>query len=315
MILRSTLVLALVLGYAGCGDNQQSVYSGQQAKVGENGPAATRSGETARQPKRSVSLSRRSLDANTDLISSADRAAFRRLAASIDGSEGLAVAAIGRVRRVYRLGSLRRGVAWSTAKVPVAMAMIAAGADRSERSDIKQAITASDNAAALRLWAELGGGKTAARATRKQLRRAGDRRTRIEHRLLRGPSYTPFGQTDWALTDQVRFVSGLDCLDQGVEVLGLMEKVIPAQRWGLGAAGVEAALKGGWGPGTRPGAAGGYFDRQIGVLTVRDRRIAVAIASVPSDGSHETGTRNLTRLARWLVAHVNTRGLPERAEC
>ncbi len=90
---------------------------------------------------------------------------------------------------------------------------------------------------------------------------------------------------------------------------------MPAQRWGLGAAGVDAQLKGGWGPGSQPGVAGGDFDRQMGVITVAGKPLAVAIADAPADGSHDTGTRNLTSIARWLVAHADVRALPARASC
>ena len=74
----------------------------------------------------------------------------------------------------------------------------------------------------------------------------------------------------------------------------------------------DRQLKGGWGPGSQPGVSGGYLDRQMGVVTVGGRKLAVAIASAPSDGSHTTGTSNLTAIARWLVAHADAKGLPGR---
>jgi hypothetical protein len=54
-----------------------------------------------------------------------------------------------------------------------------------------------------------------------------------------------------------------------------------------------------------PGVAGGWLERQLGIVTVRGHRLAVAIAVAPRDGVHATGTRALTRIARWLVAHVD----------
>jgi hypothetical protein len=227
----------------------------------------------------------------------------------------VAVSAIGFGRRIERTGALQAGVAWSTSKVPIAMAVIARSGAQAQAGDLSQAISASDNAAAMRLWATLGGDGAAAAAVDEQLRQAGDRRTLIEARLLRGAEYTPFGQTRWTLGDQVRFVAGMPCLVAGAEVLGLMDQVVAAQRWGLGAAGVNAQFKGGWGPGSEPGAGGGYFDRQMGVITIAGTPLAVAIASLPADGTHATGTRNLTTVARWLVAHADVRGLPRRARC
>jgi hypothetical protein len=101
----------------------------------------------------------------------------------------------------------------------------------------------------------------------------------------------------------------------GGSVLALMHDTIAAQRWGLGSVGGEAEIKGGWGPGTRPGAGGGYLDRQMGLLFVKGKPLAVTIAALPADGQHGTGTAQLTRIAKWLVAHVNVRGLPTRPRC
>jgi hypothetical protein len=274
-------------------------------------PAATAPGLRERDHARAA----RSPATRRRILSSNDRAGFRRLAASLGGEHGLAVSGVGPGRRVELAGSLRTGVAWSTSKVPVAMAVIAAGGRQAQQQDLTQALTASDNAAALRLWATLGSDRAAARAANEQLRQAGDQHTEVEYRRLRGPDYTPFGQTRWALSDQARFTAGLACLSAGAEVLGLMNQVVPDQRWGLGAAAVDVQFKGGWGPGSEPGVNGSYLDRQMGVITIAGKPLAVAIATRPADGSHETGTANLTTIARWLVAHANVRAVPRRPRC
>lgn len=243
------------------------------------------------------------------LLTDRDRSSFARLAAELPGAEGVAVAPLGRDGRVQRLGTLESGVAWSTAKVPVAMAAIAAG--RGSDADLRQAITASDNAAAERLWTALGSGR--AEAATAQLRAAGDRTTAIESERLR-PGFTAFGQTDWSVADQARFAAGMACTAEGAQVLGLMDAVVAGQRWGLGSAGAaDAQFKGGWGPGIVPGRADGWLDRQFGVLTIEGRPLAVAIAT--SAGSHEAGTGALTRLARWVADHVDVSGLPTRPRC
>lgn len=251
---------------------------------------------------------------SADLLSSRDAASFARMARSISGPVGVAVSPLGRDRPVETLGSLRSAVAWSTSKVPVAMAVVAAGRGRAQRQDLVQAITASDNAAAERLWRSLGSGRAAARAADAQLRAAGDRRTRMESRRLRA-GFTPFGQTTWTLTDQARFTAGMSCTSAGRQVLDLMGQVVAGQRWGLGAAGGAAQIKGGWGPGVLPGVNSGYLDRQMGVVTVQGRPLAVTLASLPGDGSHETGLRNLTRLARWVVSHVDARRIGAQPRC
>lgn len=249
------------------------------------------------------------------ILSPADRASFDRLRAAMGGTHGLAVSALGLDQRVEQLGPLRTAVAWSTAKVPLAMAVIARGGAEAQTANLRGALTASDNAAAMRLWASLGGGQTAAAAADEQLRDGGDAHTSIQYRALRGAGYTPFGQTDWALTDQARFAAGLACSAQGVQVIGFMNQVVSSQRWGLGAAGVPSQFKGGWGPGVRPGAPGGFLDRQMGVLVIHGRPLAVALASVPADGSHPTGINNLTAIARWLVAHADVGKLPSTPRC
>jgi hypothetical protein len=244
------------------------------------------------------------------LFSAADRRSFARLAARLAGREGLAVSGVGRGQPVQELGSLSGGVSWSTSKVPVGMAAVDAGV--ADPEDLRQAITVSDNAAAERLWSALGGGRQAARATDRALRAAGDASTKTEHRRLRA-GFTPFGQTMWPLAAQTRFTGGLGCSASGKRLLGLMNRIIRSERWGLGAAGVPARFKGGWGPGITPGSGDGWLERQMGVLTVNDRRVALTIASAGTD--HSTATRALTTLARWAVAHVDASELPRVLNC
>jgi hypothetical protein len=249
------------------------------------------------------------------ILSAADLQSFRSLANSLSGAEGVAVSRTGFGQHVERAGSLRSAVAWSTSKVPVAMAVIARGGAQAQQLNLFRAITASDNTAALELWSSLGNSDQAAAAADAQLRTGGDNHTTIESRSLRGDAYTPFGQTAWTLTDQARFTAGMVCSTAGKEVLRLMSQVAPEQRWGLGDAGGSPASKGGWGPGSQPGIAGGDLDRQMGVITVRGRQLAVAIATQPSDGAHATGISNLTAITRWLVSHAGVTRVPAQTSC
>jgi beta-lactamase class A len=251
---------------------------------------------------------------NGPILPASAAASFARLERSLGGRSGIAVAPLGIGVRPVALGALRSSVAWSTSKVPIAMAVITAGEWAPEQSDLRRAITASDNAAALRLFASLGDPATAAAKETNELRGAGDMRTVIESRRLR-PRFTAFGQTAWRLNDQARFTAGMTCSDGGRQVLALMGETVAAQRWGLGATTARAQLKGGWGPGTKPGVDGRYVDRQMGVLTLRGRSFAAVIATVPADGRHATGTAHLTTIARWLVSHADVRGLPAEASC
>jgi len=242
------------------------------------------------------------------VFSDRDRRSFAALATRLAGREGIAVSAVGLDQDVSALGELRSGVAWSTSKAPVAMAAIVSGA--AKETDLRQAVAASDNAAAERLWSALGAGRQAAAAATAQLRAAGDGETTVEPQRLRA-GYTAFGQTDWSLRSQVRFAAGMQCSDAGQRVLALMGDVVPAQRWGLGATDLPAQMKGGWGPGVSPGAADGWLDRQMGVVTIKDRPLAVALITDAPD--HGTGTANLSALARWTTAHIRATQIAEPA--
>lgn len=243
------------------------------------------------------------------LLSAADRASFGRLAESLDGTEAIAVTTLA-ADPVVTLGDLGGAAAWSTAKAPVAMAAIVAGSASS--ADLTAAITASDNAAAERLWSGIGSPDAAAAAATEQLRASGDANTTIESRRLRA-GYTAFGQTGWALADQARFVAGMACTDAGKQVLELMGNVASGQRWGLGAVGLPAKFKGGWGPGTEPGAAGPWLDRQMGIVEIDGRPIVLAIAT--SGTNHGAGTTTLTKLAGWAAEHVDAGSAPDSPSC
>ena len=132
-------------------------------------------------------------------------------------------------------GELHESRAWSTMKVPVIVAAIAAG--RADWDAIEAAITRSDNDAALRLWDRLDDGAAEVEAV---LRRAGDDHTRLE-REPDPRGYSSFGRTVWSLTAAVTFYGALargELLpdeDTG-RVLDAMGRIVPDQRWGLGAA-------------------------------------------------------------------------------
>jgi len=244
------------------------------------------------------------------LLSRADRASFTALERQLGGSSGVAVSALGVDRPVSVAGSLRTGVAWSTIKVPLAVAALADGGGSSTTSLMRRAITASENAAAESLWSGLGAGASAGRAVEAQLAAAGDRRTTVQTQRVRA-GFTPFGQTRWSLADQQRFIAGLVCVPESEPVLLAMDDVVADQQWGLGAVGGDAQFKGGWGP----SASGGYLVRQTGVIRVGGRPLGVSLMTRPGDGAFTSGTRNATRIARWVASHVAARDVPRRARC
>jgi hypothetical protein len=308
MLSRATVpaLWMLVVGLAACGDSGASPRK-EQSRVFTVPSHLPHGAQTAPAEGQGGGSDGRV----SQVFSRADRTSFLRLAAQLPGKEGLAISGVGRAQLVTTLGALAKGTAWSTSKTAVAMAVVAAGQGQSQKGNLERAITASDNAAAENLWTSLGGGERAARAADAQLRAAGDLQTQIEFRRLL-PGYTAFGQTDWALRDQTRFVAGMGCTSAGTQVLRLMARVVPAQRWGLGQL-PGAAIKGGWGPGYQPGLASGWMERQMALATIRRRRVAISLASTAPN--HADGIRSLEAMTRWLVAHADVSGFPRTAAC
>jgi hypothetical protein len=186
---------------------------------------------------------------------------------------------------------LRGGVAWSTIKVPLALAVAAREPNARDEELIEAALTVSDNDASLALWERLGPPGVAAAAVQDVLAAAGDSSTRVEASVLRS-GFTPFGQTRWSLAAQVQLMAALPGLPHSEPIRARMRRVVPEQRWGLGVLGDDVELKGGWGP----DPDGGHLVRQMGIVG----SLAVALAAVPADGSVESGTAILDRLAQWL---------------
>jgi beta-lactamase class A len=241
------------------------------------------------------------------VLAPAASSSFDALARSLGGEVGVALGPVGS-DAVQQLGPLQSGFAWSTIKVPIAARVIedAGGADAlpaSTRGLIGRAITASDNAAAASLWDQLsrkhGGPSGAAAAVGELLASAGDAQTRVS--TVGRDGFSPYGQTEWSLTAQQRFFSALatGCVAPAAagELRSLMGQVVPDQRWGLGATGLPAYFKGGWGP----GSDGRYLVRQVGVVERSGGALAVALAAMPVDGQLATGTAAVTQLARWVV--------------
>ena len=236
------------------------------------------------------------------------------LAAEIDaildtwgGHAGVALAvpgAAGEAAAPQVVGDLESDVAWSTSKVPVAIAAVrqAGAADASIQSNINAAITVSDNVAAEALWASLGDPATAAAATTAVLRDGGDAVTTANAERTR-PEYTAFGQTQWALPDQARFGAHLTCLDGAGPVIEAMGAITDDQRYGLGTI-PGARFKGGWGP----DESGMYLVRQFGTIAVDGGEVGVAIAARPADGTYATGQAMLTEIAAAVHRHMPAGG-------
>ena len=192
-------------------------------------------------------------------------------------------------------GALEDLPAWSTSKIPLALAVIDSGQGEAQADSVALALEESDNSAADALWMSLGGTDAErADAVTQVLRRAGDGTTTVPAEQL-AAGFSIFGQTQWTTDAQVGFLSQLPCLDGADEVIADMGRVDPAQAWGIGSR-PGAVHKSGWGP----SPAGGYMARQLGWYTnPAGQRVLVAMAAQDADG-FEAATAVLDRLATSL---------------
>ncbi|MVU76428.1 hypothetical protein GPX89_04120 [Nocardia sp. ET3-3] len=228
---------------------------------------------------------------------------FTDLQNTLDGRVGLAVMPVGGGDMV-QLGDWKDGIAWSTIKVPLALAALRHD-PQGMRSTAEAAITYSDNDAAQELWISLGNGSQAADAVEAVLREAGDVTTDVAARhtklaALESDDLLAFGATEWSLADQVHFASRLPCLPRANSVVSLMSEITPSQSWGLGRL-IGAEFKGGWGPDDDTGK---YTVRQFGLIPTLNGPIAVALAAEPNSGSFDDATDMMDKLALLVGDHL-----------
>ncbi len=228
---------------------------------------------------------------DSGIVKRALETSFQNLSRSVPATIGVAIASAG--AEPVSLGEWSDGVAWSTIKVPLAVAALRAGVAHPDQ--LVAAITRSDNAAAEELWSQLG--DPAAPLVQSVLREAGDPVSVVESRRLRA-EYTPFGQTRWSLTDQARFAAGLSRVSGASRIVDLMGTLSADHLWGLAAKGFAA--KGGWGP----GLTGGYLVRQLAIVS---ETVGVAVAAEVQGGGYEAGVDAINSLADWVVDEALTK--------
>lgn len=307
--------LLLVLGVLAGGvwaldrsGQQATSYAATRQAAGSSGPApasaapdpsspasARRGGEQSGVGERSeVAVAG---DVATGTAAGGLDAAYKRELGALSSRSGVAIVPLGGGTPIV-LGSQTSGVAWSTIKVPIAVAAAELRGWRAIEAQARAAITRSDNDAARTLWASLGSGRTAAGRVEAVLAAAGDPATRVQHKVVRA-GYTSFGQTPWALSAQARVMGGLACRPSAARVVDLMTHVVPAQRWGLGRW-RSAPIKGGWGP---LATGRGYLVRQMGVVPVKGGHAAVALL-VKAPRGFDAGVADADRIAAWVAKHA-----------
>lgn len=222
---------------------------------------------------------------------------FASLAAQLNATVGIEVRPVGAGPAPVTAGEWSTGTAWSTIKVPLAIAGLRAANPPEVTDAMRAAITQSDNDAAEAIWQSLGDPVTAAQKVGVVLAEAGAPTT-VQSQKVR-PEFTAFGQTEWSLSDQTTFLSSAVCNPSDQPILDLMGQISPDQRWGIGQI-PGAKFKGGWGP----ALDGNYLVRQFGVIPVGDGFAVVAVAVEPNSGSFDDGTQALTKVAAWLQEHT-----------
>ncbi|MDK8451388.1 hypothetical protein [Corynebacterium mastitidis] len=201
------------------------------------------------------------------------------------GRAGMAVVSGG---KVYSAGDPGHSAAWSTIKVPIAIAAYKAGT--AEEDTARAAITYSDNDASVELWNSLGGTREAGAAVQEVLSAAGDP-TDVARQWGHSGDRVSFGEVSWPLSGQALFASHVRCIESAQLVVDLMGEIAEDHKYGLGLL-KGSAFKGGWGPDDE----GVFTMRQLGVVD----GVGIAMYVHPEDDTESGGRAMLDDMARGL---------------
>jgi hypothetical protein len=284
--------------------------------------------EHAKAPAQVSGTTKKEVEENTDgavsggggkFLGSNAEASFEAMAASLPAQVGMAVEPLGS-EEVIEFGTLlHSGHAWSSIKPAILSTVLAEQGEHlgpEEESWAEGAITASDNEDAAALFHTIegrhGGLEGASAAVGNTIHEGGSASTIVATAPPPPGAVSTYGQTEWPVGEAVRFYHGLaTCRVRGTSYIeGLMEQVIPEQRWGLGEAnwpsGDRVGMKGGWGPDTE--ANGGYLVRQSGFVQNSGGGVAVAMIAIDESGSYPAGASDLTAMAQWLAGELKGTG-------
>ncbi|MEY8566933.1 hypothetical protein [Corynebacterium sp.] len=204
---------------------------------------------------------------------------------------------------IVHVGELQDAPALSSIKVPVSVAAV----QKSLRDgqpvedlvpDIDQAITVSDNDAALRLWQTLGNDDEAAGELGAVLGQGGDPTdTTVDWSR---DDYEGFGDIAWTLDHQTIFANRMACVLGSEQALDAMGRLTEEHSTGL--AQLEGArVKGGWGD----TADDSFILREFGLVGPVGAQVPVAVAVIPEDGSEETARAAVSEMARRIAPLVD----------
>ena len=223
---------------------------------------------------------------------------------------GVAGISVATEHGIINVGSDGRSRAWSTIKVPVAIAAVQQKVGT--ESMVRAAISESSNADAAALWAALGGGAEAA-ATVDSLLWHYNGVAHTRHTVDEYPDEpTPIGWIPWTLNGQAGFASRLACIPEADVVWDAMGEIVPWRQDGLGRiAGMH--FKGGWSE--EEDGLYSYTYRQFGALPTEDGLLGVAVIAHPEDGRHVTAERMLDDLADGIGEGVEDGSLVASDYC
>ena len=227
----------------------------------------------------------------------------------IAGTVGIAIAT---GDGIFQAGDPAIGSAWSTIKVPIAIA-----ADRenvASKELIDAAITISDNPATVTLFAGIGDKVTAAEKVETLLRENDSDADILS--VMKKYEGARVGNSTWTLTRQASFATHLPCMNDASTTYDAMAEIVEWQSDGLGNI-VGAHFKGGWsqefeGPHS-------YTYRQFGTIPVasgpEEGVVGVAIVAYPDDGSHFTAALMLDSLAAGIAEMESNGDLKPSTSC
>ncbi|MEJ6550587.1 hypothetical protein PQI66_13630 [Corynebacterium sp. USCH3] len=232
------------------------------------------------------------------------RVALAGLTEEIEGEFGVTAGATMRAGGgIVHVGEIQEAPALSSIKVPVSVAAVQK-ALRDGRpveeltGDIDQAITVSDNDAALRLWETLGTDDEAAAALGGVLSQGGDPTDTTAD--WSRDDYEGFGDIGWTLDHQTIFANRMACVLGSEQPLDAMGRL--AEEHSTGLAQLEGSrVKGGWGD----TADGSFILREFGLVGPVDAQVPVAVAVIPEDGQEETARAAVAEMARRIAPLVD----------
>lgn len=191
---------------------------------------------------------------------------------------------------IIAVGDEGKGPVWSTIKVPIAIAALKDGADKSL---VDLAIKESDNDAAYSLWSQVQWHEGSADKAVEELLEDYGSHADIHN--------TAFGYSTWSLKDQAVFGAELPCIEEADYVHKVLKDIVSWQKIGLSKE-KRTRAKSGWGLDEDENE---YTYRQFGVHEVTGKRIGVALSVVTDGEDYAKAEPAVKYLAQEMVGIVD----------